>query len=113
LLAAHAAAMLTIAATRPLSSGLSRSDHPDRRATPVPPASPENEGKVLVVRLGEIVLIHDLKRQGLSVSAIARQLGLDRKTQANLPPGNPARFTVARIDPIGLHRPGAGVDHAP
>ena len=35
---------------------------------------------VLVVRLGEIVLIHDLKRQGLSVTAIARQLGLDRKT---------------------------------
>jgi transposase len=35
---------------------------------------------VQVVRLGEIVLIHDLKRQGLSVSAIARQVGLDRKT---------------------------------
>ena len=33
-----------------------------------------------MVRLGEIVLIHDLKRQGLSVSAIARKLGLDRKT---------------------------------
>jgi transposase len=45
-----------------------------------PHASPKNEGKVLVVRLGEIVLIHDLKRQGLSVSSIARQLGLDRKT---------------------------------
>ena len=26
------------------------------------------------------VLIHDLKRQGLSVSAIARKLGMDRKT---------------------------------
>ena len=35
---------------------------------------------MLVIRLGEIVLIHDLKRQGLSVSALARQLGLDRKT---------------------------------
>jgi transposase len=35
---------------------------------------------VQVVRLGEIVMIHDLKRQGLSVSAIARKLGLDRKT---------------------------------
>ena len=46
----------------------------------VPPAAPKNEGKAQVVRLGEIVLIHDLKRQGLSVSAIARQLGLDRKT---------------------------------
>ena len=33
-----------------------------------------------VVRLGEIVMIHDLKRQGLSVSAIARKVGLDRKT---------------------------------
>lgn len=35
---------------------------------------------VQVVRLREIVLIHDLKRQGLSVSAIARKLGADRKT---------------------------------
>ena len=33
-----------------------------------------------MVRLGEIVLIHNLKRQGLSVTAIARQVGLDRKT---------------------------------
>ncbi len=33
-----------------------------------------------MVTLGEIVLIHDLKRQGLTVSAIARRVGLDRKT---------------------------------
>lgn len=33
-----------------------------------------------MVTLGEIVLIHDLKRQGLSISAIARKVGLDRKT---------------------------------
>lgn len=33
-----------------------------------------------MVRLREIVLIHDLKRQGLSLSAIARKTGLDRKT---------------------------------
>ena len=33
-----------------------------------------------MVRLREIVMIHDLKRQGLGVSAIARQTGLDRKT---------------------------------
>jgi transposase len=32
-----------------------------------------------VVHLGELVMILDLHRQGLSVSAIARQLGLDRK----------------------------------
>ena len=33
-----------------------------------------------MVHLGELVMILDLHRQGLSVSAIARQLGLDRKT---------------------------------
>jgi transposase len=33
-----------------------------------------------VIRLGELVMILDLHRQGLSVSAIARQLGRDRKT---------------------------------
>ena len=27
-----------------------------------------------------IVVLHDLKRQGLSISAIARRTGLDRKT---------------------------------
>jgi transposase len=33
-----------------------------------------------VVTLGEIVMIHDLKRQGLSIAAIARTTGHDRKT---------------------------------
>ncbi len=33
-----------------------------------------------MVRLWEIVMIQDLKRQGLSVSAIARRVGCDRKT---------------------------------
>jgi len=33
-----------------------------------------------VIKLGELVMILDLHRQGLSVSAIARQLGIDRKT---------------------------------
>jgi len=33
-----------------------------------------------VIRLGEVVMIIDLHRQGVSVSAIARQTGLDRKT---------------------------------
>ncbi|MGB0914018.1 MAG: helix-turn-helix domain-containing protein, partial [Phaeobacter italicus] len=33
-----------------------------------------------MIRLRDVVLIHDLKRQGLSVSAIARQMGCDRKT---------------------------------
>jgi transposase len=35
-----------------------------------------------VVRLGELVMILDLHRQGLTVSAIARRTGLDRKTVA-------------------------------
>jgi len=34
----------------------------------------------MVVRLGELVVILDLHRQGLSVSAIAERAGLDRKT---------------------------------
>ncbi|MCY3819803.1 MAG: helix-turn-helix domain-containing protein [Gammaproteobacteria bacterium] len=33
-----------------------------------------------MVRLREIVMIRDLKRQGLGISAIAKQTGLDRKT---------------------------------
>lgn len=33
-----------------------------------------------MVKLRKIVLIHDLKRQGLSISAISRKTGLDRKT---------------------------------
>ena len=34
----------------------------------------------VVVRLGEIVMILELHRQGVTVSGIARQVGLDRKT---------------------------------
>ena len=33
-----------------------------------------------MIKLGEVVMILDLHRQGLSVSAIAGQLGIDRKT---------------------------------
>ena len=33
-----------------------------------------------MIKLGELVMILDLHRQGLSVSAIARQVGIDRKT---------------------------------
>jgi transposase len=38
------------------------------------------ERGMAVIKLGEIVMILDLHRQGLSVSAIARQTGVDRKT---------------------------------
>src|SRR5271165_5246687 len=37
-------------------------------------------GNGAVIKLGELVMILDLHRQGLSVSAIARQLCVDRKT---------------------------------
>jgi transposase len=37
-------------------------------------------GRGAVIKLGEVVMILDLHRQGLSVSAIARQLCIDRKT---------------------------------
>jgi transposase len=33
-----------------------------------------------VIKLGEVVMIFDVHRQGLTVSAIARELGVDRKT---------------------------------
>ena len=33
-----------------------------------------------MIKLGELVMILDLHRQGLSVGALARQLGVDRKT---------------------------------
>ena len=33
-----------------------------------------------MIRLGDVIMILDLHRQGVSISAIARQLGLDRKT---------------------------------
>jgi hypothetical protein len=35
-----------------------------------------------VIKLGELVMILELHRQGVSVSAIARHLGIDRGDQA-------------------------------
>ena len=37
-------------------------------------------GSSTVVNLGELMMILELHRQGLKVSVIARQLGVDRKT---------------------------------
>lgn len=37
-------------------------------------------GSGQLIDLNEIVLIRDLKRQGLSIAAIARKVGFDRKT---------------------------------
>jgi transposase len=37
-------------------------------------------GSGAVIRIGELLMILDLHRQGVSVYAMARQLGIDRKT---------------------------------
>jgi transposase len=60
-----------------------------------------------VVKLGEIVMILDLHRQGLTVSAIARELGVDRKTVRKCiarglepPVYGPRQRRRRRIDPF-------------
>ena len=50
-----------------------------RRESP-PMLLPLAGGSSKVVTLGELMMILELHRQGLKVSAIARQLGIDRKT---------------------------------
>ena len=52
----------------------------DRRLHRIPEAPPAGGREELVIKLGDLVMILDLHRQGLSVSAIARQVGVDRKT---------------------------------
>jgi hypothetical protein len=49
-------------------------------ATDSPMLFPLVGGSGAVIKLGELVMILDFHRQGLSVSAIARQLCVDRKT---------------------------------
>jgi predicted phage terminase large subunit-like protein len=60
-----------------------------------------------VIKLGEIVMILDLHRQGLTVSAIARELGVDRKTVRKCiarglepPVYGPRKPRERRIDPF-------------
>jgi transposase len=60
-----------------------------------------------VIKLGEVVMILDLHRQGLSVSAIALQLGIDRKTVRKylargleVPVYGPRQPRPRRIDPF-------------
>jgi hypothetical protein len=51
-----------------------------------------------VIKLGEVVMLLDLQRQGRTVSAIARQLGLDRKSQADVArPYGISQATVCRL----------------
>ena len=87
---------------------------PARRITDAPPAGGREDA---VIKLGELVMILDLHRQGLSVSAIARQLGVDRKTVRSYivkglePPvykrRAPAPAMVDRFEPYLRERLGA------
>jgi transposase len=69
--------------------------------------SAQNEGAGSVIKLGEVVMILDLHRQGLTVSAIARELGIDRKTVRKCiarglepPVYGPRKPRQRRIDPF-------------
>lgn len=55
-----------------------------------------------VIKLGELVMILELYRQGVSVSAVARQLGIDRKTErTHIAKGLRRRLTRrGRIEPF-------------
>src|ERR671918_2211536 len=64
-------------------------------------------GDGTVIKLGEVVMILDLHREGLSVSAIADQLGIDRKTVRKylargleVPVYGPRQPRPRRIDPF-------------
>ena len=68
---------------------------------------PQAGGDWTVIKLGEVVMILDLHRQGLSVSAIALQLGIDRKTVRKhlargleAPVYGPRQPRPRRIDPF-------------
>ena len=61
-----------------------------------------------MIKLGEVVMILDLHRQGLTVSAIARELGIDRKTVRKCiarglepPVYGPRKPRKRLIDPFG------------
>ena len=69
--------------------------------------SPQAGGDGTVIKLGEVVMILDLHRQGLSVSAIALELGIDRKTVRKYltrgleaPVYGPRQPRPRRIDPF-------------
>ena len=51
-----------------------------RTSARITDADPLGGRERLVIKLRELIMILELHRQGLSLSAIARQLGIDRKT---------------------------------
>ena len=60
-------------------------------------ASPLGGRESTVVTLGELMMILELHRQGLKVSAIARQLGIDRKTVRRYIPVAWSRRPMVRV----------------
>ncbi len=69
--------------------------------------SVQNEGAGSVIKVGEVIMILDLHRQGLTVSAITRELGIDRKTVRKCiarglepPVYGPRKPRQRRIDPF-------------
>ena len=76
---------LIVGAESSLTGALARrfGTRPDLRAFPsslTMPADEDRTGAATVVQLGELMMILDLHRQGLSVTAIARRTGRDPKT---------------------------------
>ncbi len=68
---------------------------------------PQAGGDETVIELGEVVMILDLQRHGLSLSAIALQLGIDRKTVRTYlarglepPVHGPRQPRPRRVDPF-------------
>ena len=53
-----------------------------------------------MIQLGELVMILDLHRQGLTVSAIARRVGIDRKTVRKYIERGPEAAALELIDTL-------------
>jgi transposase len=67
----------------------------------VPPVGGREDA---VIKLGELVMILDLHRQGLSVSAIARQVGVDRKPSGIASPEGWSRYKKRAPAPCAVDR---------
>jgi transposase len=57
-------------------------------------------GRGTVVKFGEFIMILELHRQSLTIAAIARQLGIDRKSAKEEVLANVAERTDARPFPL-------------
>ena len=57
---------------------------PERKQSKIPSDFSAEGGSGRVIKLEKIVMLQELKREGLSISAIARRTGLDRKTVRKL-----------------------------